>query len=341
MKFRDYYKVLGVSKSATADEIKKAFRKAARKHHPDVNPGDHSAEKRFKEINEAHEVLGDPDKRRKYDELGANWRQYEQAQEAGADPFSGGGPVGFGGPGGGQWHVNVGGNPGGFHTMSEDEVQEMFGENPFSDFFQTFFGGGGGPGVAGRRRRAPRRTRGRDVEHRLDLSLEQAFHGVTQRLLLKTSGRAHTVEVRIPAGVTDGSRVRVAGEGEPGTGAAAGDLYLRVRLKPHVRFECKKRDLYITAAVPVTTAVLGGDVEVPTLDGKSLRLRVPERTQPAQVFRLKGKGMPRVRGSGRGDLYATVQITLPVKLSAETRKHYEALAALEEKTAHEAKRSIV
>ena len=341
MEFRDYYKVLSVSKSATADEIKKAFRKLARTHHPDVNPGDQSAEKQFKEINEAHEVLGDPDKRRKYDELGANWQQYERAQTAGASPFSGGGPFGFGEPGGGPWHVNVGGGPGGFHTMSENEVQDMFGKNPFSNFFQTFFSGGDGPGFAGRRRPAPRRMRGRDVEHRLDLSLEQAFHGVTQRLSLKTGGRAHTVEVRIPAGVTDGSRVRVAGEGEPGTGASTGDLYLRVRLRPHARFERRKRDLYVTAAVPVTSAVLGGHVEVPTLDGKSLRLRVPEQTQPGQVFRLKGKGMPSVRGSGRGDLYATFQITLPGKLSAETRKHYEALAALEKKTAHEAKRSVV
>ena len=341
MEFRDYYKVLGVSKNAPADEIKKAFRKAARKHHPDVNPGDHSAEKRFKELNEAHEVLGDPDKRRKYDELGANWRQYEQVPAAGANPFGGGGPFGFGGPGDGQWRVNVGGSPSGVHTMSQDEVQDMFGENPFSDFFQTFFGGGEGAGFGGRRRRAPRRTAGRDVEHRLDLSLEQAFHGVTQRLSLKSGGRARTVDVRIPAGVTDGSRVRVTGEGEPGTGASAGDLYLRVRLKPHERFERKKRDLYVTTAVPVTTAVLGGHVEVPTLDGKSLRLKVPERTQPGQVFRLKGNGMPSVRGLGRGDLYATVQISLPGKLSAETRKHYQALAALEEKTASAAKRSVV
>ena len=224
--------------------------------------------------------------------------------------------------------------------MSENEAQDIFGENPFSDFFQTFFGGGG-PGSAGRRRHTPRRTRGRNVEHRLDLSLEQAFHGVTQRLSLKTGEREHTVEIRIPAGVTDGSRVRVTGEGEPGTGASAGDLYLRVRLQPHARFERRKRDLYVTATVPVTIAVLGGHVEVQTLDDKSLRLRVPERTQPGQVFRLKGKGMPSVRGLGRGDLYATVQITLPGKLSAETRKHYEALAALEEKTALEAKRSIV
>ena len=341
MEFRDYYKVLGVSKNATAEQIKKAFRKSARQHHPDVNPGDHSAEKRFKEINEAHEVLGDPDKRRKYDELGANWRQYEQGPAAGANPFGGGGPFGFGGPGDGPWRVNVGGSPGGVHTMSQDEVQDMFGENPFSDFFQTFFGGGEGAGVGGRRRRTPRRTAGRDVEHRLDLSLEQAFHGVTQRLSLKSGGRARTVDVRIPAGVTDGSRVRVTGEGEPGTGASAGDLYLRVRLTPHPRFERKKRDLYVTTAVPVTTAVLGGHIEVPTLDGKPLRLKVPERTQPGQVFRLKGKGMPSVRGSSRGDLYATVQISLPGTLSAETRKHYEALATLEEKTAPAAKRSVV
>ena len=314
MKFRDYYKVLGVTKGAAADEIKTAFRKLARKYHPDVNPGDESAERQFKELNEAYEVLGDPDKRRKYDELGANWRQYEQAQAAGANPFGGAGP--FGG---------FGGAPGGVHTMSEDQVREMFGENPFSDFFQTFFGGGG----SGQRRQASRRTRGRNIEHRLELRLEEAFHGVTQRLSLTAGGQVRSVDVRIPAGVTDGSRVRVAGEGEASGGGAAGDLYLRVRLQPHPQFERKKRDLYVKATIPVTTAILGGDVEVPTLDGAPIKLKVPEYTQPGQVFRLKGKGMPNLRGRGHGDLYATVKITLPEKLDAEARRHYEALATLE------------
>ena len=322
MEFKDYYKVLGIDRTASADAIKKAFRKLARKYHPDVNPGDQSAETRFKELNEANEVLSDPDTRRKYDQLGANWRQYEKM------PPGAGGP--FGGPGGNvKWNVDFGGGPGG-RTMSEDEVREMFGENPFSDFFQTFFASGG---QAAGPRSKPRKRRGRDIEHTIDLELEQAYKGVTQRFSIRSTDedRVRNVEVRIPAGVTEGSRVRVSGEGETGAaGGAAGDLYLRVRLKPHHVFECKGQHLYVTATVPVTTAVLGGEVDVPTLAGASIRLKIPAATQPGQVFRLKGKGMPGLgRRRTRGDLYATVKVTLPGQLSAAAREHYEALAALE------------
>jgi len=326
MEFKDYYQVLGISKTASAAEIKKAYRKRARKYHPDVNPGNKSAETKFKELNEANEVLGNPDTRQKYDQLGANWRQYENMP-----PGAGGAFGGFGaGPGGDvRWGVNVGGGPGG-RALSEDQVREMFGENPFSDFFQTFFAGGGHP--AGSQRK-PRKRRGRDVEHEVELELEQAYHGVTQRYSIRPAdgGRARNVEVRIPAGVTDGSRVRVSGEGEPGVaGGSGGDLYLRVRLKPHQVFECKGPNLYVKTSVPVTTAVLGGEVDVPTLDGASLRLKIPTATQPGQVLRLKGKGMPGLgRRTTRGDFYATVQVTLPDRLSANAREHYEALAALD------------
>ena len=329
MEFKDYYKVLGVSKTASAAEIKKAFRKLARKYHPDVNPGDHSAETKFKELNEANEVVGDPDTRRKYDQLGANWRQYENMSPGASGPFGGAGPFGAGPQGGVKWNVNAGGGPGG-RTMSEDEVREMFGENPFSDFFQTFFAGGGQ--TTGREPK-PRKRRGRDVEHTIELELEQAYQGVTQRLSIRPADedRVRNVEVRIPAGVTDGSRVRIAGEGEAGlAGGGAGDLYLRVHLKPHRVFGCKSHHLYVTTTVPVTTAVLGGEVGVATLDGTSVRLKIPPATQPGQVFRLKGKGMPGLgRRTTRGDLYATVQVTLPDQLSAKAREHYEALAALE------------
>ena len=329
MEFKDYYKVLGVSRTATAAEIKKAFRKLARKYHPDVNPGDKAAETKFKELNEANEVVGDPDTRRKYDQLGANWRQYENMPPGASGPFDGAGPFSAGPQGGVKWNVNVGGGPGG-RAMSEDEVREMFGENPFSDFFQTFFGGGGQP--TGREPK-PRKRRGRDVEHTIELELEQAYQGVTQLLSIRPvdEDRVRNVEVRIPAGVTDGSRVRVTGEGEAGlAGGRAGDLYLRVHLKPHQVFECKSHHLYVTTTVPVTTAVLGGEVDVPTLDGTSVRLKIPPATQPGQVFRLKGRGMPGLgRRTTRGDLYATVQVTLPGQLSAKAREHYEALAALE------------
>lgn len=329
MEFKDYYQTLGVAKTASDKELKQAYRKLARKHHPDVNPGDKSAESRFKEINEAYEVLGDPEKRRKYDELGANWRMYEQAQQQGQ-----GWPGGQQPGGGGAWTINMGGGsgPGGYRTMTEEEMHELFGnEDPFSDFFKTFFGGGG-PREGGRARqgRSPRSAKGRDIEHEVELTLEEAYHGATRRISIKQGGHARSVDVRIPVGVKDGSRVRAAGEGESGAGGgASGDLYLRVRLKPHPVFERKGSDLYAKVAVPVTTAVLGGESNVPTVTG-SVRLKIPETTQSGQVFRLKGHGMPAVgKPDDRGDLYATVEIQLPRSLTKDQRQHWEALAKLE------------
>src|SRR5215212_5287185 len=325
MDFKDYYTTLGVAKGASAKEIEQAFRKLARKFHPDVNPGDKAAEAKFKEINEANEVLGDPEKRRKYDELGANWRMYEQAQQQGAggaaNPF-----------GSGAWNINTGGGSGGYRTMTEEEMQEMFGdENPFSDFFNAFFRGGEAGGRdAGRSRGRTRTQKGRDIEHEVELTLEEAFHGATRRISIKQGGHARSVDVRIPAGVKDGSRVRAAGEGESGSnGGTAGDLYLRVKLRPHPVFERKGNDLHAKVAVPVTTAVLGGEAQVPTITG-SVRLKIPETTQSGQVFRLKGHGMPAVgKPDDRGDLYATVEIQLPRSLTKEQRAQYEALARLE------------
>ncbi len=325
MEFKDYYQTLGVSKAATEKEIKQAFRKLARKFHPDVNPGDKSAEAKFKEINEANEVLGDPVKRRKYDELGANWRMYEQAQQQGQG-FPGGSPYGgAGGPDG--WTINMGG-PGGSRTMSQEEMRDLFGdEDPFSDFFRTFFGGAGGEEAGrGRGRRAPRSQKGQDIEHPVDLTLEEAYHGATRRISIKQSGHARSVDVRIPGGVKDGSRVRAAGEGAAGaSGGAAGDLYLRVHVKPHAVFGREGHDLQARVAVPVTTAVLGGEAQVPTISG-SVRLKIPEGTQNGQVFRLKGHGMPQVgRPDDRGDLYATVEIQLPRSLTREQRVGWEKL----------------
>jgi curved DNA-binding protein len=324
MDFKDYYASLGVNKNASEKEIKQAFRKLARKYHPDVNPGDKAAEARFKEINEANEVLGDPAKRKKYDELGANWRMYEQAQRTGGPGAAHGSPFG------GQWAYGPG--TGGFRSMSEDEVSEMFGgdDSPFSDFFKTFFGGGAAPGSGQGRARAPRTRPGRDVEHEIELDLEDALNGTVQRLgIQQQNGEQRTVEVRLPAGVSEGSRVRVSGEGERGSGnGASGDLYLRVRLRPHPRFERKGRDLYSKVKVPVTTAVLGGEVDVQTLGGKSLRLKVPQTTQNGQVFRLRGQGLPSTKKDDPvGDLYATVDVELPQSLTDEERRHYEALAA--------------
>jgi DnaJ-class molecular chaperone len=333
MDFKDYYATLGVPKTASAKDLKQAYRKLARKHHPDVNQGDKAAEGRFKEVNEAYEVLGDPEKRKKYDELGANWRQYEQAGAAG-------GP-GFGGQPGGAWNVNVGGQPGGFRTMTPEEMQEVFGDgDPFSDFFHTFFGGAAGPGDRSARGRAgrPRARKGRDVEQEIQLGLEDAYHGSTRRFSLVHDGHERTVDVRIPAGVADGSRVRVGGEGEQGSGGAeSGDLYLRIRLAPHPVFERKGRDLYTRVSLPLTTAVLGGEAEVRTIAGKSLRLKVPPTTQQGQVFRLKGQGMPAVgKPDEHGDLYATADVQLPRQLTPEQRTHFEELQKLEKATGHSA-----
>ena len=318
MDFKDYYTTLGVAKTASDKEIKQAFRKLARKFHPDVNPGDKGAEAKFKELNEANEVLSDPVKRKKYDELGANWRAYENAPP----PHAGGSPFGRG--------------AGAFHTMSQEDMADMFGgESPFSDFFTTFFGGMGGPepsaGGRGGRGRA-RARKGQDVEHPFELDLEDALRGSVQRLQLRHDGHARSVEVRIPAGVTDGSRVRVAGEGGRGTGSApSGDLYLRVHLKPHPGFEVKGRDVYTKTRVPVTTAVLGGEVDVLTPEAKTLRLKVPAGTASGQRFRLRGHGMPSVgKPDERGDLYANVEVDIPRTLSSEERALFEQLRALRE-----------
>ena len=325
MEFKDYYATLGVPKTASADDIKRAFRKLARQYHPDVNPGDKASEAKFKDVNEANEVLGDPEKRRKYDELGANWRQYEA--QAGQN-----GGAGFGGwaPGGGA----------SYRTVSPEEFEAMFGGgagtgggDPVSDFFHPYFGGraaGAGSARAGR----GRARQGADLEYQTDLTLEEAFGGTTRRVALKGAKGERTVDIRIPAGVQDGARVRVAGEGAPGSsGASAGDLFVTVRIAPHPRFERRGTDLYVKVPVPVTTAVLGGEVMVPSISGSTLRLKIPELTASGRVFRLRGHGMPvGVKQEERGDLYATVEIAIPARLTPDERQHFEALRRLESGT---------
>ena len=319
MDYKDYYAALGIQKSASPAEIKRAYRKLARTHHPDVNAGDLAAERRFKEINEAYEVLGDPEKRKKYDELGANWRMYEQAGPGGGSPSAAGSP----------FNVRWSSGGGGAHTMSPEEAENLFGgESPFSNFFQQFFSGGGPGGASS----GPVARRGQDVDHPIRLTLEEAHDGTTRRLSLETDGRTRRVEVKIPAGVRDGSRVRLAGKGEPGTGgAAAGDLFLRVRQTPHATFTRRGQHLYVDVAVPVTTAVLGGSVSVPRLCGTPLALKIPAATQSGHVFRLKGRGMPGVgKTRAGGDLFATVSVRVPEQLTAAQRRHYKALVALDD-----------
>jgi curved DNA-binding protein len=309
MDYKDYYDILGVPRNASEKELKSAFRKLARQYHPDVNPGDNTAEERFKNINEAYEVLSDPEKRKKYDAFGRDWERYQQA---------GGQPGGFDFA---QWAAG-GGAGGGPHvrTGTPEDFADLFGEEGiYSDFFSTLFGGGrpGGPRAgAGARRR-----RGQDYEHPLRVTFAEAFRG-TQRVL-QLDGRR--IEAKIPAGVRTGSRVRLSGQGGTGAGgAASGDLYLIIEVEPDERFERRGDDLYTDVPVSFYVAVSGGETAVPTPEG-SVALRIPARTQAGRTFRLRGKGMPALGGQGRGDLFARVRLVLPEEIS---QAEAEALADL-------------
>jgi len=326
MEYKDYYKIMGVDKKATAKEIKQAYRRLARKYHPDVNPGNKEAEERFKEINEAYEVLGDPEKRKKYDELGANWKYYEQWQRAGGQasgqPFDWS-QFGFA-PGAGRNARYE------YRTVTEEDLKNLFAESgPFSGFYYTFFGA---PGSEAKRqyRTTSRPRRGRDVEQPIDVSLEEAFHGTTRLLqMTDASGRGRRLEAKIPAGVQDGSRVRLEGQGMPGySSGQPGDLYLIVHVYPHHLFEQRGDDLHLKLAIPLATAVLGGEIEVPTLNGRVM-LRIPPETQNGKTFRLRGKGMPKSpRPHQYGDLYAEVKVILPERLSERERELFKELAKL-------------
>lgn len=321
--YRDYYQTLGVSKTADQDAIKKAYRKLARQHHPDVNPEDKKAEERFKDINEAYEVLSDPEKRQKYDQFGAQWQQYERG---------GGRPEDFW-----QQYGGARGGPGGqgySRSVSPEEFEQIFGqgmggEAGFSDFFETLFGGMGGRQSSGFGGQGyePRPRRGRDAEHPIEITLEEAFQGTT-RLLQREDGRQS--EVKIPRGAKTGTRVRLRGEGGSGAaGGEAGDLYLRVEVLPHARFERDGDDLKVTVPIDLYTAVLGGKVAVPTLPQGAVNLTVPAETANGRVFRLRGQGMPQLRNAEqRGDLYATVEVQLPRNLTPEEKVLFEQLRDL-------------
>jgi molecular chaperone DnaJ len=346
--YKDYYKTLGVDRQADAKAIKQAYRRLARKHHPDLNPGKKGAGERFKEINEAYEVLSDPEKRRRYDTLGADWQRY-------AEGAPGGGP-GFQDFGGYRVHVDPGGDAG-----------------DFSEFFRTFFGDLGGRARGGRtgraedgrpfeeafggrgpfgRARGPRR--GDDVQAPVEITLEEAAQGTRRTLDLplpepcSTCGgtgrqgqavcptchgtgettRVSRVEVKIPAGVRDGSRVRVAGEGTAGAGGGErGDLYLQVRVAPHPVFERREDDVYVDLPLAVWEAALGGEVEVPTLRGK-VTMKVPPETSSGKTFRLPGYGFPRLRGGGQGDQLVRVKVVLPSDLAPRERELFEELRRL-------------
>jgi curved DNA-binding protein len=329
MEYQDYYATLGVPRTATEKEIRSAYRRLARQHHPDVNPGNKEAEDRFKTINEAYEVLSDPEKRKKYDEVGPRWREYDQwqrAQEAaGAQgqgaPFDWGG-FGAEGPGGVRYE---------YRTVNDEDLHDLFGdEAPYSDFFESLFGGArrGGAQAAGGRR-APRPRAGGDLEQPVEVALEEAYRGTTRLIAISTpDGQTRRLEVTIPPGVDNGSRVRVAGQGQPGlNGGPAGDLYLVIEVLPHARFERRGDDLQIRVDAPFTVMLLGGEIHVPTVDGRSLALTIPPMTQDGRVFRLRNQGMPHLgRPEAHGDLLAEAHALLPARLTDRQRDLIEEFA---------------
>lgn len=300
---KDYYAILGVGKNATQDEVKKAFRKLARKFHPDVNPGDKDAESRFKEINEANEVLGDKDKRAKYDKYGENWQHADAFEKAGGAQYQ---------------QQYAGGNPfGGFDFRQSGGG--FAGEDIGSIFDQILRGRGG--------KRRP--GKGQDAEYQVEVTLEEAYRGTTRHLAMQGQGKTETLEVKIPAGVTNGSRVRLAGKGGEGTGGGSrGDLFLVVRVTPHNRFERKGDDLYEAIDVPLTVAALGGEVHVPTVKGSRLALKIPPETQNGRTFKLTGQGMPHLGKTGFGDLIAKVNVRLPANLTEREKELFAELARL-------------
>jgi molecular chaperone DnaJ len=319
---KDYYSVLGVKREASDKEIRKAYRALARKLHPDVNPGDKIAGERFKEINNAYEVLKDPEKRKKYDRWGENWEraeQFEAAQRAGA----------------GRWY---GANTG-TYTFEGDDLDGFGG---LGDILGNLFGRGSRPAA----------RRPANIEQAVEVTLEEAYAGTTRLLQVlqpqvcptcKGAGQIsgalchecggqglvrapRRLEVKIPAGVTNGSRVRIAGEGQPSpNGGRPTDLILVVSVRPHPRFERRGDDLYTSAAIDLADALLGGEVAVPTVKGGSVMLRIPELTQNGRQFRLAGLGMPRLSREGKGDLFVKTAVHLPAVLTAEQKAALESL----------------
>lgn len=299
--YQDYYKLLGVDRNAKAEDISKAYKKLARKYHPDLNPNDKKAEDKFKEINEAYEVLKDPEKRKLYDQLGPDWQHGQQ--------FSGQGQ------GGGADFGNV------RFDMGGSDFSDFF-ENLFGARGESGFGGSFGGGSFGGSQRRPRR--GRDVEAELSLSLEEALRGGKRQMTLQMADGPRTLEVNIPAGIRDGAKLRLSGQGDPSrSGGAAGDLFLRIHYEPHPRYRIDGDNLHTQIQIAPWEAALGARVEVPTLDG-AVELKIPEGTSSGKKFRLRGKGMG--SPSARGDLLVEVMIVVPREITDEERGLWEKLA---------------
>ena len=299
MDYKDYYQILGVERSAGADDVRKAYRKLAMQYHPDRNPGNKQAEDKFKEINEAYQVLSDPQKRARYDQLGSAYSNWQQR---------GGSPNDF------DWSQWFSGQPGaqGGTRVEYGDLNDLFGQDIFSDFFRSIFGGTGG--------RAQTSTRARQApayQQPISISLDEAYHGTTRTL----QSDERRLQVRIPAGVKTGSKVRVAGGAPEGL-----DLYLIVEVEPDERFERQGDDLRGSASIDLFTAVLGGEAEVETPEG-TVKLKIPAGTQPEQVFRLAGRGMPRLKSAQtKGDLFVRVKVRIPKNLTEKQKSLLEEAA---------------
>lgn len=347
VQFKDYYSILGVNRDADAKEIKRAYRKKARENHPDVSRNDPEAESKFKDINEAYQVLSDSEKRSMYDRYGADWERY---RDAGFDSTSGPGRASQSQPGGDfeQWFT---GSPGGSYTYTSTSGTGESGG--FSDFFNLIFGRDGGHTSGFQQTVRP--VRGQDLEIDATVNLQEAYRGTTRRLTVRApkpcdlcdgtgvvrgamcprcdgSGEVlqpRTIEVKVPAGVRTGSRVRVRGQGGPGQhGGAAGDVYLNVTVSPDSRFERSGDNLRTTVEVPLYDAILGGEVQVPTMEGRVV-LTIPAATQSGRVFRLRGKGMPKLgQPDQRGDLLAKVEVVIPTNLTETEKERFTELRNL-------------
>jgi curved DNA-binding protein len=315
MDFKDYYEILGVAPTADKKAIQQTYRQLARKHHPDVNPGNKDAEEKFKTINEAYQVLSDAKKRKKYDELRAQYQQWQKTGGQQQQDFDWQ-----------NWSAESGKGARPQYANAED-LEDLFGSaSPYSDFFSNIFGGKTSSG-----RNAPiSPRRGRDVEYEVDLTLEEAFRGTERALEID----GHRVQASIPLGVRTGTRVRLAGRGEPGkNGGASGDLYLVIKVLPNDIFERDGDDLHMDAAVDIFTAIAGGEIRIPALE-RPLTLTIPPRTNANRTFRLRGKGMPYLREPNkRGDMFARVKLVLPDALTDQEVEGITALASARQKQA--------